>query len=81
MYLCLNKLISKAWKKNCPNLYATVQSWKKVKVIIFPFILGSFSFVSNAASFFIHSLNWFDFFFLNFQLGALYANIRHEYNQ
>ena len=60
MYLCLNKLASKAWKKNCPNLYATVQSWKKVKVIIFPFILGCFSFVSNAASFFIHSLNRFD---------------------
>ena len=59
-----------------------VLSWKKVGVI-FPSILGSFSFVSNATNFF-HSLNRFFFFskclhiagFL--QTGALYANIRHD---
>ena len=24
MYLCLNKLASKAWKKNCPNILHTM---------------------------------------------------------
>ena len=60
MYLCLNKLASKVWKKNCPNssIY-TVKSSKKVRVNMSLFILCHFSFVSNATNFFIHSLNRF----------------------
>ena len=92
MYLCLNKLAIKVWKKNRPNfLYTMAESWKKVRVI-FRFIFGRFSFVSNVTNFFIHFLNRSVFFkkkclsvagFL--QLDVLYANIRHgprsEYNQ
>ena len=51
MYLCLNKLASKVSKKNCPNFLG----------VIFPFILGRFSFVNNAMNFFIHYLNRFVF--------------------
>ena len=51
MYLYLNKLASKVSKKNCPNFFG----------VIFPFILGRFSFVSNAMNFFIHYLNRFVF--------------------
>ena len=58
--ICLNKLVSKVWKKNCPNWFIyKVQSSKKVGVNIFPFILGHFSFPNNATNFFIHSLNKF----------------------
>ena len=58
--ICLNKLVSKIWKKNCPNWFIyKVQSSKKAGVNIFPFILGHFSFANNATNFFIHSLNKF----------------------
>ena len=60
MYLCLNKLASEVWKKNCPNSSKyTVKSLKKVRVNMSLFILCHFSFVSNATNFFIHSLNRF----------------------
>ena len=44
MYLCLNKLPSRVWKKNCPNLLYTRKKiyWKKVG-IIFPFFHGRFT--------------------------------------
>ena len=45
--LGLNKLTSK-YGKECPNFS---------RVVIFPFILINFSFISNATNFFIHSLN------------------------
>ena len=57
MCLCLSTLASTVWKKNCLFIY-NVQSWKKVGVI-FPVILGRFSFASHATSFFIHSLSSF----------------------
>ena len=37
----------------------TIQSSKKVRVIIFLFVPGNFSFISNATNFFINSLNKF----------------------
>ena len=60
MYLCLNKLACKVWKKNCPNfLYTLNKAEKKVRVVILPFILGHFLFVNNTTNFSIHSLNRF----------------------
>ena len=54
MYLCLNKLASKVWKKNCPNfLYALYEDGRKSE--------SSFSH-SFLAIFFIHSLKRFAFF-------------------
>ena len=54
MDFCLSKLVSKVWEKYSPNfLYIyKVKNWKKVGIILL-FILGHFSFVSNAASSFI----------------------------
>ena len=84
MYLCLNKLESKVWKKNCPNFLYTLYKAGRKTVIIFLFILGCFfSFVSNTTNFFIYSLNRFVLKkclhvagFLH--LGDLYVNIRHD---
>ena len=43
MYLCLNNLTSKYWKKNCPKSFIyTVYSLKNVTVIIFPFFHSYF---------------------------------------
>ena len=87
MCLCLSTLASTVWKKNCLFIY-NVQSWKKVGVI-FPVILGRFSFASHATSFFIHSLSSFFFKCLHVAVflysGVIFANIRHdprnEYNR
>ena len=75
-------LASKVWGKNGPNfLYTLYKSLKKVGVTIFSFILGRFSFVSNATNFFIHSLNRFILkrkclhVAGSFQSVALYATI------
>ena len=47
-------------EEKCPNFFMyTIKSLKKVRVIIFSFIPGYFSFISNAMKFFIHSLNRF----------------------
>ena len=85
MYLCLNKLAGKVWKKNCPNCLCTLyKATRKLEpslshsfLIVFPFF-----FISNAMNFFIHSLNRFFKKCLHvagfLQLGALYANIKHD---
>ena len=74
MHLCLNMLASRVWKKIV----------LKVIVIISPFILGHFP---SLAMKWISSLILYTglFLFLNalcqccfLQLGALYANIRHD---
>ena len=49
-------MFSRVGKKNCPNFLYWLY---KPREIIFPFILGRFSFISNATNFFIHSLNRF----------------------
>ena len=62
-------------EKNCPNFFIyAVQSSKKIEVIIFPFIPGCFSFISNATNFFIHL--FFKQVCYEKKLGALYATIR-----
>ena len=49
-------------EKNYPNFsYINCISSRKVGVIIFPFIPGCFSLISNVTNFFIHSLNRFVF--------------------
>ena len=73
MYLCLNKLGSKVWKNDYPNFLYNVLSWMKVGVI-FPSILGSFSFISNATNFF-HSLNRFFFFFNVYTLLVFFKQV------
>ena len=55
---------------------------KKIGVNIFPFILGRFSFITNAMNFLIHSLNRFGKNCLQvagfLESGALYAAITHD---
>ena len=60
MYLCLTKLMSKYEKKYWPNFCIyTLNSSKKVRVIVFPLILDRSSFLGKATNFFIDSLNKF----------------------
>ena len=81
MNLCINKLASKIWEKDCASFLYTLYKARKSQSQHFPFILDQFSFVSNAMNFFIHSLNRFVLYlrvadFL--QSGALYATITHD---
>ena len=90
MYLCLNKLACKVWKKNCPNfLYTMYKAGKKLESF-------SHSFLAVFPSLVVHQIFSFIFKQLCFlkkwlciagflQSVVLYTNIRHdprsEYNQ
>ena len=75
-------IASKVWKKIVLIFLYTL--YKARKKVIFIFIPGYFSFISNAMNFLIHSLNRFDLkkkCLCNAgfsQLGALYAIITHD---
>ena len=55
------KHVNKYGKQIVLIFYIYCIKLEKVRVIIFPFIISHFSFVSNAKNFFIHSLNRFAF--------------------
>ena len=79
MYLSLNKLASKYGKIIVIVFIYIVQSSKKVKVIIFPFIPSRFSFASNTTNFFKQVCFGKKKNYLSgdgfLQLHALYSNI------
>ena len=54
MYLCFNKLVSKVWKKNCPNFfYAVYKAQRKSESFSHSFFTVFTSLVTQRISSFI----------------------------
>ena len=83
MYLCLNRLASKVWKKNCPNFLNTMYKAGRKSELSF-----SHSFLAVSPSLVMQQISslilYTGLFFKKknvagfLQLGALYANNRHD---
>ena len=82
MYICLKRLASKLWKKNCPNfLHTMYKVGRKLESVSHPFLaVLSSSVMQQISSFFKQVCFFFKKKCLHvavfLQSGALYANIR-----
>ena len=75
MYLCLNKLASKVWKKKCTNfLYTMCKGGRKLELFFHSFLAIFPSLMMQPISLFITKTG----LFFNKSANALLANIIHD---